>query len=219
MELEGFGIPLTGRLIWLYDTSAIPWEFLQSATHTTKVLIRGSQQPTLAEAEMNWTCVWNPTQTRDWSCIATILRNVSAAAGTCLLVLDHVNPPTTFWSFLDSLQRISRVWMHEEPPPHIPDATFFAPTRDQQMMQRMLEVFSALPGRSGHGHWSPPSGDWSTVVAAATDQGMGLMVSDLEEHGWTLMWHRIADSRPPAERRIPIAQHWLRIGMQCLDSV
>lgn len=212
MELEGFGVSLVGRGIWLQG--GIPWEFLQSSP-TLKLILRGSR-PSFAEAETDWTCIWNPTQSRDWSCIATILRS---AAGSCLLVLDHVVPPPTFWTFLDGMMRdrtVTRIWMHEDPPPFVPDATFFAPTTDVQVAQRMLEVFSALPARAGHGPWQPAT-DWYSVVQAAQEQGMGLVVSDLEEHAWTLLWHRPADSRPVLEKRIPTAQHWLRIGMGMLD--
>ncbi len=184
-----------------------------------KLLLRGAR-PSLADAEADWTCIWNPTQTRDWSCIATILRSVGV--GSCMIVMDHVVPPPTFWGFLDTLMRegrtvVTRAWIHEDPPPLVPDATFFAPTANSQVAQTMLDIFSALPARAGHGAWLPP-GDWYSVVQAAHDQGMGLVVSDLEEHAWTLLWHRPADSRPVMERRIPTAQHWLRIGMKCLGD-
>jgi hypothetical protein len=219
MELEGFGVSLVGRSAWLCGTDRVPWEFLQSNNHALKLLLRGHSQPTFAEAETDWTAVWHPTQTRDWSCIATILRSVGV--GSCLLVLDHVAPPLTFWSFLDTLGRegrtmLTRIWIHEDPPPFMPDATFFAPTISTEVAQRMLETFSALPARAGHGPWLAPA-DWYSVVQAAHDQGMGLVVSDLEEHAWTVLWHRPADSRPVLEKRIPTAQHWLRIGMQCLN--
>lgn len=210
MELEGFGVSLVGRMTWVHGN--IPWEFLQ--LHTMKILIRGSK-PTMAEAETDWSCIWSPTQTRDWSCIATILRSV----GSCMITLDHVEPPGTFWSFLEGLQArsvITRIWIHETPPPIVPDATFFPPTRDASVAERMLEVFSALPGRSGHGTWQAPH-DWLGVVTAAQEQGMGLMITDLEESIWTLLWHRPADSKPPLERRIPTAQQWLRIGMHMLE--
>lgn len=221
MELEGFGVSLIGRGTWVYGTDQIPWEFLQGSQHTMKVLIRGSPQPTLAEAEAAWTCIWYPTQTRDWSCIATILRSVGV--GSCMVVMEHVDVPATFWSFLEGLQRegrtvISRIWVNEAPPPLVPDATFFAPTADSAMAARMLEVFLALPGRAGHGPWRAPADDWQTVVRAAYEAGMGLVVSDLEEHAWTLLWHKPADSRPVVERRIPAAQHWLRLGMKCLGE-
>ncbi len=218
MELEGFGVPLTGKCAWLCGTDQIPWEFLHATNYTLKILLR-SGRASFAEAESDWGCIWYPTQTRDWSCIATILRSVGV--GSCLLVMDHVDPPSTFWSFLDTLGRegrnvITRIWIHEEPPPLVPDATFFAPTLNAEVSQRMLEIFTALPARAGHGPWQAPA-DWYSVVQAAHDQGMGLVVSDLEEHAWTLLWHRPADSRPVLEKRIPTAQHWLRIGMQCLN--
>jgi hypothetical protein len=215
MELEGFGVSLLGRIAWVHGD--IPWEFLQSH-HTMKILLRGPK-PTVAEAETDWTCVWNPTQTRDWSCIATILRS---ATGSCLIAMDHVDavpPPGTFWTFLESLQSritITRLWIGEAPPPVVPDATFFAPTKNAEIANRMLEVFAALPARGGHGTWYAPA-DWLGIVTAAYEQGMGLMMTDLEEGAWTLLWHRPADSRLPLERRIPTAQHWLRIGMHMLN--
>jgi hypothetical protein len=184
-----------------------------------KVLLRGPKA-SFAEAETDWTCIWNPTQTRDWSCIATILRSVGV--GSCMIVMDHVIPPTTFWSFLEGLVRegrtvLTRIWMHEDPPSLVPDATFFAPTSSSEMAQSMLDIFSALPARSGHGPWQSPA-DWYSVVTATREQGMGLVVSDLEEHAWTLLWHRPNDSRTALEKRIPTAQHWLRIGMGLLNN-
>jgi hypothetical protein len=223
MELEGLGVSLLGRFSWLYGTNSIPWEFLQIQQNHggMKILIRGFPQPSFVESESEWTTAWHPTHTRDWSCIATILRSIGT--GSCLLVFESVQPPATFWTFLESLCRdgrtvLTRVWIHTEAPPLVPDATFFAPTRVAEECQQMLDVFTALPARAGHGGWRIPSGNWVSIVEAAYEQGMGLVVTDLEEHDWTLLWHRPADSRPSVERRIPTAQHWLRIGMQCLGS-
>lgn len=112
---------------------------------------------------------------------------------------------------------VTRVWIHEEPPPVLPDATFCSPLATQEESQRVFQVFSAFPARAGHGPWSPVAA-WESIVGAACDQGMGLVITDIEEHQWTLLWHRPADSRPPLEKRIPTAQHWLRIGMKCLDT-
>lgn len=213
MDLEGFGVSLLGKCAWIHGE--IPWEFLQN--HTLKVLLRGAR-PVFAEAEADWTCIWHPTQTRDWSCIATILRSGS---GSCILAMDHVDPPSTFWTFLENLMRegrsITRLWIHESPPPYVPDATFFPPTSNDIVAHHMLDIFSALPARASHGPWHSPA-DWVAVVQAANEQGMGLMVSDIEEVAWTLLWHRPVDSRLVLEKRIPTAQHWLRIGMQCLGD-
>jgi hypothetical protein len=38
------------------------------------------------------------------------------------------------------------------------------------------------------------TGDWSLIVKATAEQGLGLVVSDIGESRWSLFWHKIADS-------------------------
>jgi hypothetical protein len=223
MELEGFGVPLLGRAVWVFQngSAGVPWEFIRSNNYSMRILLRGSAAATRTEAEEDWTCIWTPTTSRDWSCIATCIRSVGA--GSVLVVLDSLQspPPSTFWQFIDSLVRegrtaITRVWLHSEAPPFVPDATFFPPMSSPTDAEAIYKVFSALPARAGHGGWSY-HGPWNPVVEATHEQGMGLVVSDIEEAAWTLMWHRPEDSRMPVEKRIPRASVIIRIGLELLN--
>lgn len=230
MELEGFGVPLLGRAVWVFQngSAAVPWEFIRANNYSMRVLIRGgsSNGPSALEVEEDWTCVWTPTTSRDWSCIATCLKSVSggaAGAGSVLVVLDSLQsaPPSTFWQFMDSLARegrvaITRIWINAEGPPFVPDAIFFPPMSGSLESAAMYRVFSALPARAGHGGWSY-QGPWDPVVAATHEQGMGLVVSDIEEPAWTLMWHRPEDSRQSIEKRAPRAAAIIRAGLALLN--
>ena len=212
MEVEGFGVSLVGRTSWIVGKQ-IPWEYIQGAHYSHKVLIRGSR-PTLADIEGDWNVVWCSPQTKDWSFIATILRGIGVS--TCLLVMDHIDPPATFWHFLESMVRgvMTKVWIHEEAPAFIPDAVFFPPLKASELAEQALHVFQALPARNGHGTWNAPS--WDSIVTATAAQDLGVVVSDVEESTWTLMWHRPDDSRLPTEKSVPIARHWIGLGMEVL---
>lgn len=220
MELEGFGVSLVGRSAWSYS-GKIPWEFLNSVHYATRILIRGSAGAAGAAAIMegDWTCVWTPRQTKDWSYIATVLRG---SHGSCLVVfadLDSHQVPNTFVGFLDSLQQVSRIWLHKEPPQWIPDAIFFAPFAVGEDTGGVFEMLQGIPGRGGHGAWSNMSMEaWLAVVAATRDQGLGLVLSNIEEPSWTLMWHRPADSLLPLERRSAVAAAWIQAAADMLKS-
>ena len=227
MELEGLGVSLVGRAIWSYKSqrhnrygSGIPWEFIQATNYASRILISGGGHTHLhiAEAERQWNCVWNPTNARDWSCIATILRNVGA--NSCLLVFDHVvGIPSTFWTFLDNILRegrtiLTRVWIHTDAPPWIPDALFLPPL-DIDESSTALSILHALPSRAGHGSWKQNM-DWDTIINATREQNMGLVISDVEETEWTLMWHKPEDSRAPMDVRISRAVQWIETGSALL---
>lgn len=236
MELEGFGVSLIGRTTWVYaDTRilaapVIPWEFLQG-TFAMRMLItqRSAQRYRFAEAEMDWTCVWTPTSPRDWSGIATVLRFASQA-GPCLVVMDRVEPSSAFWSYFDGLRKegryITHVWLHTEPPsllpPHVwvPDAVFVPPTLPTSISVHQLHaLFTSLPERGGHGRWRP-QGDaqsWEGIVGATYEQGMGLVLTDIEESTWTLLWHKPSDSRLPLEKRVPGCVAWIQTGTYLLN--
>ncbi len=211
MELEGFGASLIGRNLWIVG-SHIPWEYIQGTHYTARILIRGSK-PTLAEAEGEWNSIWCSPQAKDWSYIATILRGVGLA--NCLLVMDHVDPPQTFWQYLDSMVRgvQTKVWIHEEAPVFIPDAVFFPPLKGS-LPDIAYQVFHALPARNGHAAWNGAS--WDSIVAATAAQDLGVVVSDVEEPTWTLMWHRPEDSRLPKEKSASLAKHWIQLGVELL---
>jgi hypothetical protein len=224
MELEGFGVSLVGRSAWSYG-GRIPWEFLNSVHYGTRLLVCGSTGAATATAIMegDWTCVWRPRQTKDWSYIATVLRG---SQGPCLIVFADLaddSIPHTFVGFLDSLTHehrmtVSRVWLNgSTSPPWIPDAIFFAPFGAHEDTMSVFEMLRNLPGRGGHGTWSSMSAEaWLAVVAATRDQGLGLVLSDVEESSWTLMWHRPADSLLPLERRNAVAASWIQAAADML---
>ena len=57
----------------------------------------------------------------------------------------------------------------------------------------MYDMIHRLPGRNGHEGFVM-SGDWSLIVKATGEQGLGLVVTDIGETRWSLFWHKIADS-------------------------
>ena len=211
MELEGFGVSLVGRTLWV--VGAIPWEYIQGTHYTAKILIRGTR-PTLAELEGDWNTIWCAPQAKDWSYIATILRGVGLAS--CLLVMDHVEPPATFWHYLDSMVRgvMTKVWIHEEAPAFVPDAVFFPPLHASEMAEKAQRIFSSLPARNGHDRWNATS--WDSIVSATAAPDLGLVVSDVEETTWTLMWHRPDESRLPKEKSVSIVKHWIQLVSNAL---
>ncbi len=216
MELEGFGVSLVGKTAWVIGSSQIPWEYIQGVHYTTRILIRGTK-PTLAEVEGTWNSIWCSPQAKDWSFIATVLRGVGVS--NCLLVMDHVDPPASFWQYLDSMVHgiQTRVWIHGEGPAFVPDAIFCPPLKTQELAELAWRCFSALPARNGHGGWTASS--WDSIVSATSSQQLGLVVSDVEEMTWTLMWHRPADSRLPLEKSVSMARHWIQIGSEVLPAL
>lgn len=227
MELEGFGVSLVGRNTWIWvdtrthQSPVIPWEFLQSS-FAVRMLVteRSLTRLRFAEAETEWTCVWSPITARDWSGIATILRSASQL-GPALIVVDHVEPPSSFLGFLDSLRKegrsVSFVWMHTVAL-CIPDAVFAPPTVISRAAE-LQSVFTALSDRAGrHGRWfwNGADSDWEALVSATYEQGLGLVLTDIEETAWTLLWHRPSDSRLPLERRVPGCVSWIQTGTYLL---
>lgn len=217
MEIEGFGVSLTGRAVWVAQGHQIPWEFLRDGA-AMRILVRG---PSVAETEADpaWTCVWTPGHARDWSCIATCIKSIGS--GSCLLVFDNISKdaiPWSFWQYIDSIQthiRLTRVWINEDPPTFVPDAVFFPPMTTDAA-RTALAILSALPARGGHGTWTHREDTWDAIVDATREQGMGLVVSDVEESEWTLMWHRPDDSRPSLEKRVAKLAALMRNGLSVL---
>ena len=206
MELEGFGVSLAGRSVWSHG-GRIPWEFINGVNYGTRILIHGpiASMTPLAIMEGGWTCVWHPRHPREWSYIATVLRGTQ---GQCLVVFADIQEiPASFCTFMDSMT-VSRVWLNTEAPPWIPDAVFISTVDDASAMFEMLQN---IPGRAGHGSWMGTTFDaWSAAVAATREQGLGLVLSDVEEPTWTLMWYRPADSYPSLERRSATASVWMQ---------
>lgn len=230
MELEGLGVPLHGRSLWVYSESkhtrygsGIPWEYIQEINYTIKILIRGTMAHT-AIIETDWSCVWIPQTAHDWSCIATMIRSIGV--GSCLLVMDRVVhlAPTSFWAYLDGIVKegrtvITRVWVHSEAPAWIPDATFFPPLSDSDSTVA-LQILQAMPARHNHGSWMnmQTAQQWVDLLRDTGRQGLGLVLSDVQETHWTLFWHKPADSRPSLDTLVQKATHWIDAGNKILQT-
>jgi hypothetical protein len=230
MELEGLGVPLHGRPLWVYSEprhiqlgSGIPWEYIQEINYTMKLLIRG---PTAhnANIETDWSCVWIPHSAHDWSCIATVIRSIGV--GSCLLVLDHVahTAPASFWAYLDGMLKegrtvLTRIWIHSDAPAWIPDATFFPPLSNTDA-SLILPILHAMPARHNHGIWinMQTAQQWVDLLRDTGKQGLGIVLSDVQETQWTLFWHKPADSRPTLEVLVQKGSQWINAGTRLLQT-
>jgi hypothetical protein len=230
MELEGLGVGLHGRPLWVYAGaehsrfgSGIPWEYIQEINYSTKILIRGPHS-LITTMETDWTSVWCPQSARDWSCIATLIRSIGV--GSCLLVLDHVphNPPASFWTYLDGIVKegrttLTRIWIHSEVPMWVPDAVFLPPLQDSES-SIALQILQAMPARHNHGAWvyMQPANNWLDIIRDTRRQGLGLVLSDVQETAWTLFWHKPVDSRMGPETVLTKASAWLDAGTLFLKT-
>lgn len=212
MELEGFGASLVGRAIYVCaspEKAWIPYEFISGTNYNCRICISGHPKNVrLVDTADVWNAVFHPSSSRDWSCIATMIQSMGPQV---LLVFDSYAPaaPPSFITFLDNCMAagrvvLTRIWIgtHVEIP-CIPDAILFpvfagagagaggaaaAATEAYEMMRR-------LPGRGGHGAWSAPNLDeWNVIVKATADGHLGIMISDVGEHSWSLFWHKVEDS-------------------------
>lgn len=238
MELEGFGASLVGRTLYVnasYDDAWIPWEFISGVSYNCKLLITGEgpvQGPVQGpiqglrtiEAEQNWTAIFRPVSAKDWSCIATVLRGMGP---NTLLVFDAYAPPvpSSFVSYMDGLLAdgrtiFTRIWigMHVEIPA-IPDAIFFPVLHDAQHAQDTYALMSRLPSRSSHGPWSGMNAnDWSAILNATKESGLGMVISDVGESGWSLFWHKRSDSRPESHALMTKrGLSWARTGFAIVE--
>jgi hypothetical protein len=118
---------------------------------------------------------------------------------TVLLVFDVSAPemPASFARFLDDCisqgrQVITRIWVGQKAlMASVPDAVFF-PTDNSS---EVYDYLSRLPARNGHGKWSGMSViEFKTLKDTVASNNLGFVLSDLGESGWTLFWHREADS-------------------------
>ncbi len=230
MELEGLGVSLHGRPLWVYAGpehaqfgSGIPWEYIQEIHYTTKILVRGPHS-IQTQIESEWSSVWYPQSSRDWSCIATLIRSIGV--GSCLLVMDHVanNPPASFWTYLDGIVKegrttVTRIWIHTNAPMWIPDALFFPPLHDSEATVA-LQILQAMPARHNHSTWvyMQTAAQWLDVLRDTRRQGLGLVLSDVQETSWTLFWHKPVDSRPSLEAMVGKTSPWLEAATRSLKS-
>lgn len=229
MELEGLGVSFVGKSVWVYtgsthkrNGSCIPWEYIQGVNYGLRILVRG-EHAVISQIESDWNCVWSPSATKDWSCIATLLRGIT---GPGLLVIDQISAetiPSSFWSFLDTLVRegrsVTRVWIHTEAPSWVPDAVFFPPVQSHDVTD-VFQICKSMPARGGHGplNFHGSQREWESLMTATREQGLGIVLSDLEESAWTLFWHRPADSRPTSEHILFRGVKWVEAGTALLKG-
>ena len=227
MELEGFGASLVGRALYVYageDDAWVPWEFISSTTYSCRILITGSDKHLRTiETEYAWTVVVRPTGVKDWACIATIVRGMGQSV---LLVFDIGAPvaPATFVAFMDACVAegrivLTRVWIGQNIEiPAIPDAIFFPLLRNGQ--DAVYDMIRRLPGRLGHGSWTPITpADWATITKATADSGLGIVVTDIGETSWQLFWHKLSDSRAePSHVLVSRGFQAMRTGMALVEK-
>lgn len=197
MEIEGFGASLVGQCVYVCagaDSVWIPWEFVTSR-YTGKILVCGTDGTRSILAVGNdWTVLFSPTNSKDWSAIATLLKMLG---NTILLAFDvGVEPPSSFLAYVDSLLSdgrivITRIYCGKQGIPVVPDAILFP-----YEAQGIYEICARLPAVRNHGPWNPmATTDFNTLLTTATSNKVGVVISDVGESGWTLFWHRIEDSR------------------------
>jgi len=201
MELEGLGCSLMGRAMYVFCNEKnywIPWEFLRRENHqyACTILVTGEAVDSL-ELEHNWTFVVRPGGSgKEWSCLATILKGIGT---TSLIVFGLGAPvaPPAFLTFMDNVHaegrlRLTRVWLGEHIEiPTIPDAIFFPSGAPADTMYAMIH---RLPGRSGHEGFHINNDSWYSITQATAEQGLGLVVTDVDEPRWSLFWHKLSDS-------------------------
>lgn len=228
MELEGFGASLVGRAIYVCtppEKAWIPFEFISGTTYNCRICISGhAKNVRLVDTADGWNAVFHPTSSRDWSCIATMIQSMGPQI---LLVFDSYAPvpPSTFVTFLDSCVSsgrvvLTRIWIgtHVEIP-CIPDAILFPVFSGGAGAAEAYDMMRRLPARGGHGGWNAPNLDeWNELVKATVDGHLGIMISDVGEHAWSLFWHKVEDSLVGTPgSQLQAARILLNTGMKLLD--
>lgn len=214
MELEGFGTSLTGYSLYIpcrEHEAWIPWEFLSG--HISRVLVT-SDTPSirLVEAENTWNAVFRPTTPKEWSCIATVVRNL---VGPTLLVFDgSPSPPDAFLPSIE--QCTTKIWIGNHASiPVIPDAIFFPVLRER--ITEAYNILTQLPGRNSHGAWKGMSAsEWSLLITTTTGSELGIVVSDVGESEWVLFWHNPSDSLD-VELCKKRGISWLQTGVHMME--
>jgi len=225
MELEGFGASIFGKSIYVIcdPTDAwIPWEFLGSEQFACKILISGYGAGTRClEAANEWTAIFKPQNNKDWSIIATVIKGIGH---NVLLVIDPYVPivPTNFITFIDSLAHQGYITLtkmiigkHNEIL-YIPDAIFFPILKNATDADIAYDIITKLPGRNGHdGFGSIPQSDWHTLVNVTVESSLGIVITDMGESSWTIMWHKPLDSHPQDAGKSGI--NWIKTGTIMLE--
>ena len=144
------------------------------------------------------------------------------ATGSVLIAFGVGAPkaPPGFLTFMDGVLGegrilMTRIWLGEHIEiPTVPDAIFFPVGVEPRVMYDMIH---RLPGRGGHEGFTM-TGDWSLIVKATGEQGLGLVVSDIGESRWSLFWHKITDSDTETDSiRFRKGMRLLRLGTHIME--
>jgi hypothetical protein len=190
MEIQGFGGTLVGKTVWVHEDDWIPWEFLPNLP--CRVLLYGADPPAVAFTD-SWTYCIAPTSSKDWSCVATILKALSASAPLLVAWTSTVAMPPSFVRFVEPLPNVTRVQLGAEPP-LLPDAVFGSPTL------AFRALCERMPERGGHGSYAPPAVEaWADLTRTLSENGMSVMLTDVGEASWTLFWYKKKDSQGVSE--------------------
>jgi len=189
MELQGFGGSLVGKTVWVSSEDPwVPWEFLPDIK--CRVLLRGKSGKGTVSISDQWTYSMAPENTKDWSCVATILKALSASTSVLVAWTDDVEMSPAAVRFLEGLP-VTRLALGTTAPQMVPDAVLFS--KDCSTARSLCE---RLPARAGHGLCVPPPPDaWAELMGSLAESSMCLLVTDVEDKAWTFYWHKPNDSQ------------------------
>jgi len=189
MEVQGFGGSLVGKTIWVHGEEWIPWEFLQKIA--CRFLIHDSTTSLLFTDTWDYAIV--PRTAKDWSCVATILKAISASSS--VLVAWTISVPPNFVRFVEQLP-VTRLMLSSEEPVLPVDAVFGTPTA------AFRGLCERMPPCRNHGTYTPPSSDaWGDLTRTLSEGGMSVMLTDVGESAWTLFWYKPSDSRDATDAK------------------
>jgi len=136
-----------------------------------------------------WTYCITPTNAKDWSCIATILKALVVDRAVVVAWEDEVAMTPAAVRFLESLP-LTRVMMGYRTgvPPLLPDAILFS--NDTTTARSLCE---RLPSRKG-ACVLPPADAWTELLRTLAQSHLSLLVTDVEDAAWTLYWYNPEDS-------------------------
>jgi hypothetical protein len=131
-----------------------------------------------------------PENAKDWSCVATILKALSASTSVLVAWTDDVEMSQAAVRFLEGLPA-TRLALGSTAPPMVPDAVLFS-----KGSKEVRSLCERLPARAGHGACLvPPPDAWAEVVGSLAESSMCLLVTDVEDKAWTFYWHKPEDSQ------------------------
>jgi len=131
-----------------------------------------------------------PENTKDWSCVATILKALSTSTSVLVAWTDDVEMSPVAARFLEGLP-VTRLALGITAPQMVPDAVLFS-----KGSKEARSLCERLPARAGHAPCVPPSADaWAELMGSLAESSMCLLVTDVEDKAWTFYWHKPDDSQ------------------------